>query len=741
MDLIGGGAKNYSSFLQYMGDERPGLGSPFQINFPLSPPPHATPLNIPSRSCSDSALDSRCTCLDCPGVCPALPPITAPSSDPTCTVGSISCLTFVLTLAYAVGVVAFFTGYGIQRFKRRRKAKGEALALSGDTSSNQAPSLDSVRGMAVAPSVALLQDGDDSSRMLGDQRNLGRGPSLMDPMDTLQPRHYRLNTFIRRVFYRIGLLCAASPWVTLAVAFTFIGLLNIGWQKFSVETDPVRLWVSPTSDTKLQKEFFDSNFGPFYRTQQVFVTALPTPDNSSDNPHPPVLSWDRLRWLFDMQKDIRELKSSPHGYTLHDVCFKPAGPRGPCVVQSVAAWFGDDLGDYDPDTWADQVVQCANNPGGCLPDYGQPLSPKYVLGGIPSEDISHSRWLSAEALVVTYVVSNSLDEAEKARAEEWERSLRTYLGGLKDTAAADGVEIAYSTEISLEEEINQSTNTDYKIVVLSYLVMFFYISFTLGGGSGGGDKQGGILATIRQSFKRLPGRRSTQDSTSSYQQHTPYTQFSRRLLVGSKFTLGLFGIILVVISVSTSIGFFSLLGVKVTLIIAEVIPFLVLAVGVDNVFILVHELDRQNALHGPNASQSSASHQATLSQTPMSPSSYRSPFNSSLSHDSEDAVSGSAVAHLSAEERVARTLARMGPSILLSTITETVAFALGALVPMPAVRNFALYAAGSVFLGAMLQVTAFVAALCIDLRREEVGTSFIQFMPRAYQLTWTGRQG
>ena len=52
---------------------------------------------------------------------------------------------------------------------------------------------------------------------------------------------------------------------------------------------------------------------------------------------------------------------------------------------------------------------------------------------------------------------------------------------------------------------------------------------------------------------------------------------------------------------------------------------------------------------------------------------------------------------LSPEERVARTLAKMGPSILLSTITETTAFLLGALVPMPAVRNFALYAGGSVF--------------------------------------------
>jgi Niemann-Pick C1 protein len=76
--------------------------------------------------------------------------------------------------------------------------------------------------------------------------------------------------------------------------------------------------------------------------------------------------------------------------------------------------------------------------------------------------------------------------------------------------------------------------------------------------------------------------------------------------------------------------------------------------------------------------------------------------------------------YLTAEERVARTLAKMGPSILLSTITETVAFGLGALVPMPAVRNFALYAAGSVLLNATLQVTVFVSAMSLDLKRFEV---------------------
>lgn len=146
-------------------------------------------------------------------------------------------------------------------------------------------------------------------------------------------------------------------------------------------------------------------------------------------------------------------------------------------------------------------------------------------------------------------------------------------------------------------------------------------------------------------------------------------------LVQSKFMLGVVGIIIVLLSVSASVGLCSALGIKVTLIIAEVIPFLVLAVGVDNIFLIVHEFGRVNA------------------NFPDSP----------------------------VEERMAQALGRMGPSILLSATMETVAFAIGTAVGMPAVRNFAAYATGAVFINALLQITMFVSVLALDQRRLEAG--------------------
>src|SRR6201999_2958103 len=120
------------------------------------------------------------------------------------------------------------------------------------------------------------------------------------------------------------------------------------------------------------------------------------------------------------------------------------------------------------------------------------------------------------------------------------------------------------TEMSLEEELNKSTNTDAKIVAISYVVMFIYASLALGS------------ATL--SVKSLL--------------NNPANAF-----VQTKFTLGVVGILIVLMSVSGSVGLFSAAGVKVTLIIAEVIPFLVLAVGVDNIFLIVHEFERVNISH------------------------------------------------------------------------------------------------------------------------------------------------
>ena len=599
MDFIGGGAKNYTSFLKFLGDEK-FLGSPFQINFPR--PTASTFTNMTAedpkpKACNDTNEVYRCTCVDCPSVCPELPQIT---EQQHCYVGALPCLSFAVIIIYCVFLLLLVTAVsGHIAYQKHNQRKSERLQLLQD---------------------AALSDDEDEGDIVQNAGILDR-----------PQKHYKLNSICDSAFNVLGRTCARYPLITIGASVLVVAVLSIGWLNFEIETDPVRLWVSPSAAAAKEKAFFDENFGPFYRAEQVFIV-----NDTHQSQSGSVLSYDTLAWWFDIENQVQHRLSPKNGLTLGDVCFNPTGEA--CVVQSLTGYFGGDFSNVDPQTWREHLQECTESPGTqeCLPDFQQPLNKDMVLGGIKNNNA-----LNAKAMIVTWVVNNFPQGSdEEKRAIDWEDGLKNVLLNAQREAKERGLRLSFTTESSVEQELNESTNTDAKIVVISYVIMFLYASLALG---------------------------STTLSVKSIL-HNP-----ANALVASKFTLGVIGIVIVLMSVSASVGLFSACGIKVTLIIAEVIPFLVLAVGVDNIFLIVHEFERVN-ISNP-----------------------------------DDEV----------ETRIAKALGRMGPSILLSASTETIAFALGAAVGMPAVKNFAVYAAGAVLINALLQVTMFVSVLALNQRRVE----------------------
>lgn len=141
------------------------------------------------------------------------------------------------------------------------------------------------------------------------------------------------------------------------------------------------------------------------------------------------------------------------------------------------------------------------------------------------------------------------------------------------------------------------------------------------------------------------------------------------------------------IAVVAAIGLCSLFNVAATMIIFEVVPFLVLAVGVDNIFIIVQAYQRD------------------VDET-----------------DDSDRTA------LVEQMRFERVVGRVAPSMLMSSIIEAACFFLAAVLsPMPAVQVFALYASLAVVFGFLLQMSCFLAALGIDVRREAAARSDIIF--------------
>jgi Niemann-Pick C1 protein len=69
-------------------------------------------------------------------------------------------------------------------------------------------------------------------------------------------------------------------------------------------------------------------------------------------------------------------------------------------------------------------------------------------------------------------------------------------------------------------------------------------------------------------------------------------------------------------------------------------------------------------------------------------------------------------------EFIGRVLGKVGPSILLTSVSESCCFFLGGLSDMPAVKAFALYAGMALFIDFLLQITCFVSLLALDARRQ-----------------------
>ncbi|KAJ1930556.1 niemann-Pick type C- protein 1 [Tieghemiomyces parasiticus] len=603
MDLLGGGARNYLEMLRFLGTERLG-GSPFQIDIPDGTPPQAvTALDAPVRHCNDTGSDSRCACVDCSPVCPILDPVPPPGQG--CRLpGNIPCWSLLTGTVY-VGLGVLFTAALFLTWRRHRHPEMDGFTAL----------LDHDPGLA-----------DDTS-MLAEEDEMAPTTRLITAKSPAERLHLRLHD----AFYRLGFTCATHPRKVLALVVAVVLLTSLGWRRFEVETSPERLWVGPQSTSAQNKRYFDDHFGPFYRTQQVILTAAA--DDLTADQGPSVITERALRQLFLLDERVRTLRSAPNNFTLDDFCLSPTGDG--CVVQSVTGYWGFDLDNFEAGDWRAEFEGCAQRPVDCLPDFGQPLKPAMLLGGYPDEDYDQAR-----ALFVTYVLTNSQVPEEVARREEWEAAYVDLLQSVQADPAFDWTDLhlSFSSERSIEAELQRSTYADVWTIALSYLVMFLYASIALG------------------RFSRHAVR-------------------SRRFLIETKFGLGLGGIVVVLASVSMSTGILSLLGVKATLIIAEVIPFLVLAVGVDNIFLLVNELDRQSS-------------------------------------------PGSAAP---VEQRVAAALAAVGPSVLLAAVAETLAFGLGAFVSMPAVSAFALYAALAVWFDFVLQVTGFVALLTLDTYRTEAG--------------------
>ncbi|NXJ51957.1 NPC1 protein, partial [Spizaetus tyrannus] len=608
---------NATNWIEYMFSKDNGQ-TPFSIIpiFSDAPVRGMNPMNNATKGCNESMDDSTgpCSCQDCSVVCgpkPQPPPLPTPWL-----LFGLDAVYVIMWISYMGFLLIFFAlVFGVWCY-RRRHFVSEYTPID----SNVAFSVNSHR---------------DNGKITCGER-LGE----------------RFENGLRMTFTSWGAFCVRNPRPVILFSVVFIAMCCSGFVYVKATTNPVDLWSAPSSQARKEKEYFDTHFGPFFRTEQLIIRAPNShPDTYSpypsgaDIPFGPPLTKDILHQVLDLQDAIVNITASFDNDTvmLKDICLAPLAPyNNNCTILSVLNYFqnshsvldhaiGDEFFVYAD--YHTHFLYCVRAPASlndtsllhdpCLGTFGGPVFPWLVLGGYDDDNYNN-----ATALVITFPVNNYYNDSRKLmKALAWEKEFINFLKNYDNP----NLTISFSAERSIEDEINRESNSDVGTVLISYIVMFVYISIALG-----------------------------------------HIQSCRRLLVDSKISLGIAGILIVLSSVACSIGIFSYFGIPLTLIVIEVIPFLVLAIGVDNIFIIVQTLQRDERIQGE-----------TL------------------------------------DKQIGRVLGDVAPSMFLSSFSETVAFFLGTLSTMPAVRTFSLFAGMAVLIDFILQVTCFVSLLGLDIKRQE----------------------
>ncbi|CAJ0569337.1 unnamed protein product, partial [Mesorhabditis spiculigera] len=146
------------------------------------------------------------------------------------------------------------------------------------------------------------------------------------------------------------------------------------------------------------------------------------------------------------------------------------------------------------------------------------------------------------------------------------------------------------------------------------------------------------------------------------------TNWREHFTISHNAVMAILGIAGPLMAIGTTFGLLLLIGLPFNSI-TLVMPFLIIGVGCDDVFIIIHAHRKANK-------------------------------NSSL------------------EDQMAHTMEEAGPSITVTSATNVLSFAIGILTPTPAISLFCLYTCVAVFIDFIYQLTFFVAAMVYEEKRQ-----------------------
>ena len=246
-----------------------------------------------------------------------------------------------------------------------------------------------------------------------------------------------------------------------------------------------------------------------------------------------------------------------------------------------------------------------------------------MFGGLKKD--KNGKIQSAKALRFLFYVKHPKDDSGIKKVLTWEKEFIDTIQSMENEIKDQGYNLFYFALRSIDDDISKSTVGDIKLMIITITLMCTFTCF--------------ILLSFRN---RVKGHAMVANTGI----------LAVALGIGSAFGLA-------IISGAT---FISMVGI---------LPFLVLGVAIDDMFIIVNSLDRTLETKGD----------------------------------------------LSTREIIAEAISNAGGTITMTTLTDLVAFAVSTSSAFPAIRYFCIFAGLAITLSFVMIMTFFVAFLVYDVRR------------------------
>jgi len=226
-------------------------------------------------------------------------------------------------------------------------------------------------------------------------------------------------------------------------------------------------------------------------------------------------------------------------------------------------------------------------------------------------------------------VSLTKKEAEDI-LEAWRKKFVDVVSGAKaDQSKIQSYALASD---SIDKVLDEYSNGSSTLVIIGYAVLILYAALTL----------------------------------------ASYSSDVKTCMAMSRMSVGILGVLFVALAVFGGLGLASYLGIEFNATSTQVLPFLLLGLGVDDMFVIVHTY--------PTYKTGVKAHEAT-----------------------------------------GKAMMVAGPSVTLTSVTNTAVFFIGRLCKMPIVVDFATQAAIVIIVNYFVMLLAYPALLSLDYRRQQAG--------------------